>query len=374
VYAQSVPPLLADSPIAAKVNAKPNIIYTLDDSGSMQLNYIPEYVVDGAATTAILALTTGGTVTATATVASTAALNTGDYVTIAGASPAAYNGYWQITVLDGTRFTFNVGSVLANASPKGTYTTASAYCRSGNNTAGCTPTIQGNNSFASPPFFAAEFNRMMYNPNVTYWPPVDESGNPRTTANTDANGNQGYTSTKWTSVERDPYYAMFSSSTKDNLNAKVAVPLYCNTDWPVTAGRNLALNPDVADSNGQYLATSGSYCRINGTPYDASPLSGAPAVATTDTHYQYPWSPSTAGTTGPEYFYRQLGTKVLWCDNTSPWWPRAAGVITSCSGGTPIYAAPSQQRCNAPVAQCNPTPASRNFTPAACKTPDPLYC
>jgi type IV pilus assembly protein PilY1 len=373
VYAQSVPPRLADSPIAAKVNAKPNIIYTLDDSGSMQLNYIPEYVVDAAPATAISTLVTGGTMIATATVASTAALNTGDWVTITGASPAGYNGYWQITVTDGTHFTYNVGAVLANANPRGNYTTASAYCRSGNYTTGCAPTIQGNNSFAAPPFFASEFNRMMYNPNVTYWPPVDETGNPRTTTNTDAKGNQGYTAAKWSSVERDPYYAMFTAATRDNLNAKVAVPLYCNTDWPVTAGRNLALNPDVADSNGQYLPTSGSYCRINGTKYDASPLSGAPAVLDTDTHYQYPWQ-SSSGATGAQYFYRQLNTKVLWCDKTSPWWPRAAGVITACDGGTPVMGPDTQQKCNAPAAQCNPTPALRNFTPSACKTPDPLYC
>ena len=35
---------LTDQPIAAKVAAKPNIIYTLDDSGSMALTYIPDYV------------------------------------------------------------------------------------------------------------------------------------------------------------------------------------------------------------------------------------------------------------------------------------------------------------------------------------------
>ena len=43
VYAVLTP--LADVPIAAKVAAKPNIVYTLDDSGSMQLSYVPEFVV-----------------------------------------------------------------------------------------------------------------------------------------------------------------------------------------------------------------------------------------------------------------------------------------------------------------------------------------
>ena len=50
VYAApaSVPPLLSDQPIAAKVAAKPNIFYTLDDSGSMQYNFIPDFVVNTA--------------------------------------------------------------------------------------------------------------------------------------------------------------------------------------------------------------------------------------------------------------------------------------------------------------------------------------
>ena len=37
-YAQMTP--LADVPIAAKVAAKPNIVYSLDDSGSMNLSVI----------------------------------------------------------------------------------------------------------------------------------------------------------------------------------------------------------------------------------------------------------------------------------------------------------------------------------------------
>ncbi len=40
---------LADMPIAAKVSAKPNIVYTLDDSGSMQYNFLPDYVTSTAA-------------------------------------------------------------------------------------------------------------------------------------------------------------------------------------------------------------------------------------------------------------------------------------------------------------------------------------
>ena len=44
-YAQTVPPALSDIPIAAKVAAKPNIVYTVDDSGSMANSYIPDWIV-----------------------------------------------------------------------------------------------------------------------------------------------------------------------------------------------------------------------------------------------------------------------------------------------------------------------------------------
>ncbi len=44
--AYAAPTPLADVPIAAKVAAKPNIVYTFDDSGSMQYNYLPDFVVN----------------------------------------------------------------------------------------------------------------------------------------------------------------------------------------------------------------------------------------------------------------------------------------------------------------------------------------
>ena len=51
--AYAAPTPLADVPIAAKVTAKPNIVYTLDDSGSMQYNYLPDYVVNAAANVSV---------------------------------------------------------------------------------------------------------------------------------------------------------------------------------------------------------------------------------------------------------------------------------------------------------------------------------
>ena len=177
-------------------------------------------------------------------------------------------------------------------------------------------------------------------------------------------------------MQRDVYLKMFAAGVKDNLQARVSVPLYCNTDWPVTAGVNLAIT-DVADlqggpTSGVPLASPvGAYCRINGTVYGASAVSGAPAtaVAGVEMGYNYPWQ-SSSGATGAQYFYKQLSNKILYCDNSSPYWPRT-NVITSCNGGAPVFGgAPIVQKCNKNVDtfSCNPVVASRNFTPAACKT------
>ena len=376
---------LADSPIAAKVSAKPNIVYTLDDSGSMSLNYVPDYVVSTAPAVAVTKITRVGAV-ATVQVASTAALFVGQYVNIVGAVQPEYNGQVQIvTIPNGTTFTFAVvGAPITPATGTITYTVGSAYCRGGNNVAGCAATIQGNNSFTYPPFFTAEFNRMMYNPAVTYYPPLKADGTPVTIAGvTDANGNMGTTIALYAAVQRDVYLKMFAAGVKDNLQTRVSVPLYCNTDWPVTAGVNLAIT-DVGDLQGgptsgvPLPSPVGAYCRINGTVYGASAASGAPATAVlgVEMGYNYPWQ-SSSGATGAQYFYRQLSNKILWCDNSSPYWPRTA-TISACNGGAAVFGgAPTKQTCvkNVDTFSCNPVVASRNFTPAACKTdPAAKYC
>ena len=219
---------------------------------------------------------------------------------------------------------------------------------------------------------------------MTYYPPLKADGTPVTIAGvTDANGNMGTTIALYAAVQRDVYLKMFAAGVKDNLQTRVSVPLYCNTDWPVTAGVNLAIT-DVGDlqggpTSGVPLASPvGAYCRINGTVYGASAASGAPAtaVAGVEMGYNYPWQ-SSSGATGAQYFYRQLSNKILWCDNSSPYWPRT-NTISACNGGATVFGgAPTKQTCvkNVDTFSCNPVAASRNFTPAACKTdPAAKYC
>src|SRR5262247_4760792 len=80
---------LADIPIASKVTAKPNIVYTLDDSGSMQFSYLPDWVVGSSTQIAVTKITRVGAV-ATVQVASTAALSVGQFVLIIGANQPEY--------------------------------------------------------------------------------------------------------------------------------------------------------------------------------------------------------------------------------------------------------------------------------------------
>ncbi len=377
---------LADIPIASKVTAKPNIVYTLDDSGSMQFGYLPDWVIAGAATTSVTKITRAAA-TATVQVASTAALSVGQWVIIAGANQPEYNGEFQIvSIPNGTTFTITiVGAPVSPATGTITYAIGSAYCRGGTSTAACS--VGALSTFNSPPFYAADFNHLAYDPNVNYQPPVNYDGSPRTHtigSDTDAAGNQAF----FANVQSDPFNSV---NTHVNLTAKVAVPLFCNTDWPITKGgpaSSLTI-ADIGDANGENsppVAGVGDWCRINGTEYTASAASSAPAVtyANGNVLYDYPYK-SSSGATGTQYFFTwpNQANKVLYCDKTSPYWPRVQGAITGCTlGGTPTCGGGActpvitKQTCNlsTPGKTCNPTPALRNFSPATCKTPSALYC
>ncbi len=143
VYAVLTP--LGDVPAASKVAAKPNIVYTLDDSGSMQYNYLPDFVVNAGATLPLTNITRAAAVaTATGSAANIATLSVGDFVTIAGANPPEFNGYFQITGKTATTFTYTltVIPVAVTTTVAAGYTTrqlvtSAAYCRSGSATTTC---------------------------------------------------------------------------------------------------------------------------------------------------------------------------------------------------------------------------------------------
>ncbi|MEO8675059.1 MAG: PilC/PilY family type IV pilus protein [Casimicrobiaceae bacterium] len=382
---------LGDIPIASKVQAKPNIVYSMDDSGSMQFSYLPDWVIAGGVAAVSITSITRLLTTATATVSAAAwgTLSTGQYITIFGANQPEYNGTFKITMLASPKFTFQVvATAVTPATGVIQYTIGVGYCRTGSNTGACaaqTSTYSG--TFQSPPFYAAEFNTLAYNPDVTYTPPVKADNAPLTHLATDTNmvtGDQIYAN-----AQTFPYPGDASLTTHVNLTGKVNVPIYCNTDWPLTVGgpsSNLTVL-DLGDANAEGapsagvpnvtpIAGTGSWCRINGTPYGVSAASGAPAV---NADYNYPYQSST-GAKGTQYFFKSLGNKILYCDTSSPYYPRNPGVITGCLTGAPIMGMPGPpktQTCNVNPKTCNPTAGLRNWTkpvlPDVCNN-TALYC
>jgi hypothetical protein len=155
---------LADVPIAAKITAKPNVIYTLDDSGSMQYNFLPDYVTNAAANITGITLTRQGPVAATTPpppmvyrartncLAGLLSVNVGDYVNVIGATQPEYNGFFKVVnKLTGgapcsattAYIEYEVGAVatspITTAAGYGSIqiSTSAAYCRSGAGTATC---------------------------------------------------------------------------------------------------------------------------------------------------------------------------------------------------------------------------------------------
>ena len=105
--------------------------------------------------------------------------------------------------------------------------------------------IQGGTTFAAPPLHTADFNRLAYNPAVTYTAPKKADGLPLTNIGTDVNGNYAYDAVRWASpsVDRDPFAAyesatdvrpMWAAPPSGTISAsRSRVQLYCNTDWPI---------------------------------------------------------------------------------------------------------------------------------------------
>ena len=276
--------VLTDQPLAAKVAAKPNIIYTLDDSGSMQLRYIPDYT--------------------------------------SGTNPV------------------NTPARLLPAHQRDARTR-----RAGRN---------GHGSVLGPsydePMYASEFNRLYYNPNINYEPPVDGAGNQANPRIPERRVRAGIHDVLRDHLQADELGATPagvgracrttctccrpracrrpSTTNTTNLTTKFNARVFCNTDWPATAYAGPATATsvwtEVGDANGENTppaAGKGADCRINGTEYAA--LNGAPAIAA---DYNYPWQKSS-GANDPKYFWRNGGNRAIYCMTSAPGWP------TSCVAG-----------------------------------------
>ncbi|MEO8486778.1 MAG: PilC/PilY family type IV pilus protein [Betaproteobacteria bacterium] len=212
-YAATTTPL-ADGPIAVNIKAKPNIVFTLDDSTSMQLEFLPDYVVVNALTNAATAYCRAAT---------------GALVACGSVGSATIPQYDYATWMAGA-----TGAVATFPYPAG----------------------YGNSSYGPPIVMTASFNAMFYNPLVTYTAPLKYDGS--SYANMDTT-----VTAAWSKVPADPY--LFPAKFVD-LRTKVNVGVWCNTTYAGTQ----------AVTNG--ITIGGDYCRVNGWTYAAGATNGAPAV------------------------------------------------------------------------------------------------
>ncbi|CAG1008358.1 Type IV pilus biogenesis factor PilY1 [Burkholderiales bacterium] len=236
-YAATTP--LADGPINVSIKAKPNIVFTMDDSTSMNLDFLPDYVV-------VNSLTNAATTYCRSSTGQTGCGNTGS-----ATMPQYIHAEWGMPT----------GSLATNP----------------------WPTNYGSGSDGKPAVMTSSFNAMFYNPSVTYTAPLKYDG----TAYPDMNA---ASTSNYSQVPADPF--LFPAKYV-NLRNKVNVGVWCNTNY---AGSFTPPSGVTADRNG--IAIGGDHCRINGYPYTAGG-NGAPAV---NGDYNYPYARNT-GTTAPANFF-----------------------------------------------------------------------
>jgi type IV pilus assembly protein PilY1 len=306
-YAQTA---LADVPIAAKVAAKPNIVYTVDDSGSMANNYIPDYVASGT-------------------------------------YPSFCRGGIQV---DGLGRPYYLTS--------GGFNITQRNCGPGSLTA-----------FNFPGFYVGDFNHLAYDPDVTYQPPLKADGTPLTFnvgIVTDKFGNQ----IDLKQVQSDPY---LSAATTVDLSVNVSVPLFCNTDWPIitnppAVGEVGNAAGEYIAGAGAYCRINGTAydANANGAPAVSNdynypwPKVGAAAGAV--------GVPNAAA-----YFWRQNSQRQIWCNTGAADWPQTCNGAWQCTmGGTYTAPLPQAQTCYLQNTSMVCTSAPNVYTPAGCNT-DPAY-
>jgi hypothetical protein len=189
---------LADGPINVNNQAKPNVLFTIDDSTSMHLNFLPDYLVMDSGTNAATSYCRGATGLA------------------------------------------NCGSVGSATIPQ--YVYAEWLMPTGIGTVSC-PGGACTGVNGPPAVMTSAFNAMWYNPAVTYTAPLKYDGSSYPDMTKAA-------TTNWTLVPADPY--LFPTSKYVNLQTKVAVGVWCNTTYGgAMADKNgLTIGGDFCRING----------------------------------------------------------------------------------------------------------------------------
>jgi type IV pilus assembly protein PilY1 len=418
--------LLADQPLSAQNQAKPNIVLTVDDSTSMLFDYLPDSVIGTfcRGMTGAMSANCGTPGNYVRTVYVTPGHTFQQYGLPFSATNPAFDASGPGAGCDTPNRCRISGAVCNSPSPNVCATNdvacslltgptpcgagegacgTGALCSAGINPA-LTPAVPatsplypgierypaGTSPKAGQPYeywtlwpapaHNSELNHIYYNPRAQYDPPLKADGTPYPQM------------TNWTSVPADPWA---TSVQYVDLTAPVTVGLWCNSDW------------SVGHENDP------SYCRTNGTGANAATSSTSSA----DGDYSYPWAPpridlaspptiaksiafskldpaNWATAKDPKYFYEN--DNILWCDATHPLWPhqgpltdqscidgssrlqtcdnrlpQTCGTQPPCVGGAPDTCGGAQsQTCGSLMAQTCGAPTAQTCVPPVSQTCD----
>ena len=335
--------LLADQPLTAQSQAKPNIVLTVDDSTSMLFDYLPDSVIS--------TYCRGMTGSMSANCGTPGNNTVGKYVTPGhtfqqyGLPFSAMNPAFDPSGPGAGCIAANCSAGIDPAPTPVVLAPWTLYPGIERYPAGTSPKATQPYEYWTlwpAPAHNSEFNHVYYNPRQQYDPPLDANGNPYPQMDFG-------TTAGWTHVPADPWaepwaapWAPWPPSVQFiDLTAPVTVGLWCNSDWSVGNESNPA------------------YCRTNGTGTSALTSSRSSA----DGDYSYPWAPpgidpASLSTTAksiayskvdsagaikpawatakdPKYFYEN--DNILWCDPTSSLWPQTGPAVPqTCIGGSNV--------------------------------------
>ncbi len=345
---------IADQPLANSPSATvlPNLMYILDDSGSMNWNWMPDQIQRTSVGTIYSHCRKCSSMTVSSVTTGTELINFSSnhgaaaryQVTFVSGTPPAPLAigvpyFVKASGLTSSKFALEdqAGNAI-NLTTTGSGTMVVSICSGpgGGNSSGTpaagfpcgndqsTPTTYpaGNNvDYGDPPFYSQDFNKIWYNPDITYSPAVDSTGA--------SLGNSVPTAAK------DDYYTDPSTT---NLTTKFQELIYCTTNSPSAA--NL-LDTNVCRYNGrQNVGTAVSATAPNWFLYNNQTVNSG-----TNANAAYP---------SQQFIYRKLVTNsVPHYYNIAPNEYCSDVQLTLCAMATTAGAAPdSTNIVPAPVRWC----------------------
>lgn len=340
---------LASAPLATSSNTavRPNLMFILDNSGSMGWNYMPDYVNDSnacrrhftSASKTISSMTRSGS-TVTVNTTSNHRLSTGNIVRISGASPSQYNGVFQITKTSNTQFTYTISTT-----PTSPATVASGYSNMYVSTT-TSNVCNGESTGGDPPFTSPFFNGVYYNPAVLYTPPTSPCDTSQKLPQMNATNTGNWAAVRTNGLAIDS--SCNPTSGTINLVTHYPETVYCTSPGDSPTGSNCKRNgidqitgvagdydyPDNGKGSGVTAATNW-YDAYGVNTTSSNPLAGTYNVALTRN--------------GGPYYYNI--TPIEYCSDAQ---------LTTCStSNTAPYTIPAYVRfCKTSQLASDPAPVS----------------